>query len=109
MDFFCQLRKGEEEGGLAFGEFIFQESGVEEEEESLLLLLGTQGEVHTQEEGEFVEREHENVVFGVGLPKMVHSDDHLAVEIPETAHQISHGMIGFCFSIFLCGFSFLLM
>ena len=92
-----QLQKGKEEGGLALGEVVIQE------EESLSLLLGTQGEdLCTQEEGgEFVGMEHQDDVLGAGPPKKVLSDDHLAVEIPETAHQISQGMIGFCISVFL--------
>ncbi|XP_027159823.1 proline transporter 2-like isoform X1 [Coffea eugenioides] len=80
-----ELQKGKEEGGLALGEVVIQE------EESLSLLLGTQGEdLCTQEEGgEFVGMEHQDDVLGAGRPKKVLSDDHLAVEIPETAHQIS--------------------
>ncbi|KAL3523932.1 hypothetical protein ACH5RR_016766 [Cinchona calisaya] len=34
--------------------------------------------------------QHESGVIGAGPPKKVQSEDHLAVEIPQTAHQISH-------------------
>ncbi|KAL3521167.1 hypothetical protein ACH5RR_019316 [Cinchona calisaya] len=75
-----------EEKGVAFGEFTFQQR-----EEESLFLLGTERELFTQEEGEFgVGMEYENGVVGAGPPKKVQIDGHLAVEIPETAHQISH-------------------
>lgn len=56
--------------------------------------------MHTPEGGEFAEMEAnqpENGVVGAAPPRKVHSADHLAVEIPQTAHQISHGMMDFCF------------
>ncbi|KAI3470832.1 hypothetical protein Pfo_027495 [Paulownia fortunei] len=73
-----QPNTGREEG-LSAGNVIL------EEEQTVLLGGGV------EEEGlEMESRGGNDVVVGSGSGGKVHSDDHFAVEIPDTAHQISH-------------------
>ncbi|CAI9091624.1 OLC1v1026697C1 [Oldenlandia corymbosa var. corymbosa] len=94
-----ELQKGEGEGRLAFGAFSLVHSDDEEES---VFLLGKESEVRGPEEASTRAAEggddfaamdsdrRQNDSFGAGSPKKVPSDDHVAVEIPDTAHQISH-------------------
>lgn len=62
-----------------------------EEERVLLLGGGEEVAVEVNMDG----RGTNDVVGGSGTPREVPSDDHLAVDVPETAHQISSGLFFF--------------
>lgn len=78
----------EKEAVLAWGSVIFEEERV--------LLFGGVEEVAV--EVKMNDQGTNDFVGGSGTHRNVHSDDHLAVEVPDTAHQISSGFSSFPFN-----------